>query len=134
MRREVLMREVVKGIWLGGWHDCKNQMPTIHIGEECPFRFMDERNRTYDLRDYDEDAPQILQILDECEPFITKWRQVDPGVLVHCTVGVSRSATLVFLYLIRVGEIKTRRDFEKLYPSWFPNMGFQRLFTRLRID
>lgn len=94
----------------------------------------DDRNLFFDLKDADADAPRIITILDQSMTFIDHWRRKDRGVLIHCTAGMSRSATLVFLYLYRTKEVQSQLEFKKMYPMWFPNMGFQALFRKLHIE
>lgn len=127
------MKEIAPGIWLGGCIECDQTLPTVHLGQDCLHIQNDPRNLVFDLLDTDDHAPRILGILDQSYAFITKWRTVKPGVFIHCTAGVSRSATLIFLYLHRTGEVKTINDYRRICPQWFPNLGFQRLFRDLDI-
>lgn len=133
------MKELVKGLWVGSFQDCNdhhNVMPTIHIGIDCNHHITDTYNQCYEIQDTEEDASKILEILQQSKAFITMWRKCRffKGVLVHCTAGLSRSATLIFLYLHSIGEIKTYRDFKTIYPAWFPNNGFEILFRKLGIE
>jgi protein-tyrosine phosphatase len=127
------MRKIVDGIWLGGLDDCPQDLPTIHLGEDCNHIPQDERNQHYLLQDTDEDAPRIIDILNRSSDFITKWRQIGRGIFIHCTAGVSRSATLIFLYLWQIKEVTSINDYRMLCPQWNPNFGFQQLFTKLGI-
>ncbi|XP_057486234.1 dual specificity protein phosphatase 1-like isoform X1 [Actinidia eriantha] len=43
----------------------------------------------------------IAQYFDECFNFIEEAKRVGGGVLVHCVVGKSRSATIVVAYLMK---------------------------------
>lgn len=113
-------------------YDPQKPPPTIHLDQVCNCATTDDYNRSYIIEDTEEDAPKILSILDDCEKFIDQHRY--SGILIHCTAGISRSPTLVFLYLVRKGEIKNYQEFKQLYPAWFPNMGFQRLFRHYGID
>lgn len=51
-------------------------------------------------------------------------------VLVHCHLGQSRSASLVFFYLVETGRVKSRAGFKKIYPGWSPNPGISRFIDR----
>jgi predicted protein tyrosine phosphatase len=137
-----MIKEIVKGIWIGGEHDCYRlrhvlyeDRPTIHLGECCtPHKDDSVLHRYYQIRDIDEDAPKILDILKDCKDFITKYQEEPLGVLIHCTAGMSRSPTLAFLYLHEKNPKLKTTDFKNMYPSWFPNLGFTRLFRELGID
>jgi protein-tyrosine phosphatase len=108
-------------------------MPTVHLDDLCGVTADDDRNRVYRIADTDDDAPKILTILADCADFITHWRAVDRGVLVHCTSGISRSPTLIFLYLVQRGEVQSVRQFQDLYHAWNPNDGFKHLFWEMNL-
>jgi len=60
-----------------------------------------------------EDSPyfDLAQYFDECLEFIHEHRLKGRNVFVHCKAGVSRSATIVICYLMKILEM----DFENAY-------------------
>ncbi|KAF5736826.1 Dual specificity protein phosphatase 1 isoform 2 [Tripterygium wilfordii] len=71
----------------------------------------------------------LRQYFDECFSFIDEAKEKGGGVLVHCFVGRSRSATIVIAYLMKKhgmslsqaqDHVKSRR------PQVCPNVGFMK--------
>ena len=139
------MKEVASKIFVGSYKDCQNTrklkyrksnfvpMGIVHIGNSCGCDLDDEWNKTYDIDDLAEEiheAKKICSVLDNCESFIDTHRQKN-GVLIHCRAGVSRSPTVVFLYLLRKKEISTYNEFRELYQRWNPNNGFYKLIQEI---
>ena len=69
----------------------------------------------------------IISYFDECFAFIDSALDTDSRVLVHCMAGVSRAASIVIGYLMKVKDM----DFEAAFnhvkakrPSIRPNDGF----------
>ncbi|ORX65686.1 DSPc-domain-containing protein, partial [Linderina pennispora] len=50
---------------------------------------------------WDHDEPDLHKYFDECFAFIDAARSRNENVLVHCQLGVSRSASLVIAYVMR---------------------------------
>lgn len=80
------------------------------------------------------DAPSFKyipkEIIDKALDFITKNINERP-VLVHCNLGMSRSATIGILYLASIGHFKGRdyykaeQKYKKLYPKYNPGRGMR---------
>jgi protein-tyrosine phosphatase len=69
--------------------------------------------------------------------FIKDSLSKDEPVLVHCNKGLSRSPTIVFLYLYSTGKLpseyyKAIREFRKIYPKYDPSIGLE-LYAKNRI-
>lgn len=79
------------------------------------------------IREYDVESTDLLKHFDRVFRFIKGVRKVKGRVLVHCKMGISRSATCVIAYCMKehnwdlkqaLNEVKTRRKIVK------PNKGF----------
>lgn len=77
----------------------------------------------------DIDSQSISEYFDECSKFIDDAIKKDGKVLVHCSYGISRSASMVIAYLIKVKGmtyddayklVKSKRDIVE------PNNGFRK--------
>jgi dual specificity phosphatase 12 len=75
------------------------------------------------------DAPQqnIVQYFDETFQYIHGILENDERVLVHCVAGVSRSATIITAYLMRLKQIRFKAALamlKRVRPFVSPNDGF----------
>lgn len=75
------------------------------------------------------DTPQqnILQYFDETYDFIHHALESGGKVLVHCVAGVSRSATVITAYLMRLKNIRYKAALamlKRVRPIVTPNDGF----------
>ncbi|KAJ2157845.1 hypothetical protein GGF46_004208 [Coemansia sp. RSA 552] len=68
-------------------------------------------NRVYRHMEWDHDEGDLVKYFEECFGFIDGARQRHEGVLVHCQLGVSRSASLVIAYVMRT----MRKGFREAY-------------------
>lgn len=53
------------------------------------------------IREYDEEATDLLRYLDRTYRFIKEARMANGKVLVHCKMGISRSATVTISYVMK---------------------------------
>jgi protein phosphatase slingshot len=75
----------------------------------------------------DEDTSHLLPHLDECVDFIHRAIADGGNILVHCLAGVSRSATVVAAYLMKVdglGLEEALKHIRRKRPLVNPNPGF----------
>lgn len=75
------------------------------------------------------DAPQqnIIQYFDETFDFIHHVLEGEGRVLVHCVAGVSRSATIITAYLMRLKGLRYKAALamlKRVRPFVTPNDGF----------
>jgi protein-tyrosine phosphatase len=75
------------------------------------------------------DTPQedITRVFDTCHQFIENALQNNGRVFVHCAQGVSRSASVLIMYLIKTRGISYDEAFELVRvrrPLIKPNLGF----------
>ncbi|KAG2179697.1 hypothetical protein INT44_006545, partial [Umbelopsis vinacea] len=127
-------QEVIQGLWIGGFTAAES----LH--------FLQKEHISYILslghfkpHHVDKgivnkiivvlDAPQqnIIQYFDETYDFIHGILESRDKVLVHCVAGVSRSATIVTAYLMRLNNMRYKEALAKLKrvrPFVTPNQGF----------
>lgn len=83
----------------------------------------------FNIRVYDEEDTDLLKYWDNTFKYITKARQAGSKVLVHCKMGVSRSASVVIAYAMKANNwdferalrhVKEKRSCIK------PNKGFSK--------
>jgi protein-tyrosine phosphatase len=87
----------------------------------------------------DADDPSFVPdaLINEALTFIKQSLDDGKSVLVHCNQGVSRSPTIVFLYLYSAGKLPQNhhqaiRAFRRLYPQYDPSTGLE-LYAKRRI-
>ncbi|QHX35893.1 hypothetical protein STIUS_v1c03390 [Spiroplasma sp. TIUS-1] len=75
---------------------------------------------------YSLDKDLILKSLQEIENNIANKK-----IYVHCMWGINRSASLVFMFMVRNGYLKgdtylsAQNEFHKIYPNHSPNPGWK---------
>ncbi|XP_042637468.1 protein phosphatase Slingshot homolog 3 [Orycteropus afer afer] len=91
--------------------------------------FFPERFTYHNVRLWDEESAQLLPHWKETHCFIEAARAQGTRVLVHCKMGVSRSAATVMAYAMKQygwGLEQALRHVEELRPIARPNPGFLR--------
>lgn len=81
----------------------------------------------FNIRVYDEETTDLLKYWDNTFKYITKARQAGSKVLVHCKMGVSRSASVVIAYAMKSNnwDFKRALQFVKEKRNCIkPNKGF----------
>ncbi|KAM4566718.1 uncharacterized protein ssh2a isoform 2-T2 [Odontesthes bonariensis] len=85
----------------------------------------------HNIRVYDEEATNLLEYWNETYKFITKARKAGAKCLVHCKMGVSRSASTVIAYAMKeygwdldtaFDYVKERRAVTKPNPSFMKQL------------
>lgn len=145
------MKEVYKNLFIGSKYDCDkfidnenyailHACKTCHreiledISKDDKFYFMykkDNDNIYLNIVDMNEELSKIYteSIIKEIMSFINSHIK-NKKVLVHCDLGVSRSASVVLIYLAKEGIINNKNfnsalhDFESIYKSYSPSYGF----------
>ena len=79
--------------------------------------------------------PDVLinEFFEEAHEFINEGLSLNEGVLVVCTAGISRSATIVISYLIKTQKIRYEEAFSKVKEARAlikPNDGFVEILKR----
>ncbi|CAL8083383.1 unnamed protein product [Calicophoron daubneyi] len=127
------MNEIVPGLWLGSY-PFKEGIPqlfrngiksilTVDIAPLSEPEFNYFKLKFFNLRD--EPSEDILDWLAEALDFIEHSLAVG-GILVHCTMGVSRSAAIVIAYLMRKHSLSYDKALEFVTKRRlvYPNVGF----------
>ncbi|CAD8059989.1 unnamed protein product [Paramecium sonneborni] len=104
----------------------QNQISAIlTVGSEMAnLQFQDANHKILYLNDTSHDP--IKKYFDESIQFIQENRQ-RCNVLVHCYVGVSRSATIIIAYLMQICNFSLQKSFlhlQQVRPLINPNPGF----------
>ncbi|XP_047449240.1 protein phosphatase Slingshot homolog 2 isoform X2 [Mugil cephalus] len=85
----------------------------------------------HNIRVYDEEATNLLEYWNETYKFITKAKKAGAKCLVHCKMGVSRSASTVIAYAMKeygwdldtaLDYVKVRRTVTKPNPSFMKQL------------
>ena len=87
------------------------------------------------LIDGDDPAYVPEKLIDEALSFITEHLDKGQPVLVHCVEGLSRSPSIVLMWLVKNGKLPTEgavRKFKQLYPDYDPSPGIK-IYTKQRI-
>jgi len=128
-----------RDIYLGNWFSSKNKdilqeknikyilcMNDMRKSDDI-LNFYKENNITQKyVKIYDLPSSNIYQYFDECYDFIDK---ANGNILVHCTVGVSRSSTMVIMYLMKKYNMKLNEALQYVINKRCivrPNSGFYR--------
>ncbi|CAH8673702.1 unnamed protein product [Schistosoma bovis] len=128
------MDEIIPGLWLGPMPFAENisvlkrngimSILTLDILPLDCNVFKGFNMKFLYLRD--EPSQDLLEILEDALSFIDESIKNNSNILVHCAMGVSRSASVVIAYLMRQNHL----SYEEAYNivsrkrSIFPNNGF----------
>lgn len=121
--------EIVRGLFLGTSADAvhledlerHNIRNILNVASECEFteeQLQAQARGTLTLRKVhmvDHSDHDITKAFPECVVFILNALQRGEGVLVHCRMGVSRSASVVIAFLMQYGGVyfpSKQRNFE----------------------
>ncbi len=110
-----LASEIVPGLWVGGWRAAQRELNggveydlivTCRTESECPHTYdcAAPQVRRIAVRDDPLDGPRLLAILQETDVLDDVDRTLAGGVgrvLVHCAMGVQRSAAVAACFLMR---------------------------------
>ncbi|PAA82275.1 hypothetical protein BOX15_Mlig010338g2, partial [Macrostomum lignano] len=142
------MDQVIPGLWLGGRNAAKNAqvlrsrrvsrvltVDDLNLPDRLLEQFDDGAHRFVRLEDHARE--NLLDRLQECLQFIGEALEGGHNVLVHCRVGVSRSASVVIAYLMQSQQLAFQSAYDLVKagrPVIGPNDGFVeqlRLFEQM---
>lgn len=128
-------RDDTPWLWIGNENDAINSVwleankitHFVHVCRDCRCIF-DKRNtnRHLHIGIKDElDAP-IQDHFESANAFLSRAKDEGANVLVHCSAGVSRSASIVLAYLINMGftYVDGMTFLKEKRPCVNPNIGF----------
>ncbi|TGZ75044.1 hypothetical protein CRM22_000602 [Opisthorchis felineus] len=127
------MNEIFPGLWIGSCPFKENAPNLLRFGiksiltlDAAPLSdgVFDCFNRKF-IRLLDEPSQDVLDILEEALDFIDL-SLTTGGILVHCAMGVSRSATIVIAYVMRKNKLSYDSALEVVMKKRlvYPNIGF----------
>ncbi|PAA78180.1 hypothetical protein BOX15_Mlig018731g1, partial [Macrostomum lignano] len=137
------MNEVITGLWLGGVYAALNDTELkakgvkriVTVCDYNPLQYDKHRSEQFPLEEFQQHYVKVLDDADEdllshfndCFTFIREGLETGVGVLVHCQVGVSRSASVVIAYLMHTDGLSLQmacRKVSNARPIISPNPGF----------
>lgn len=145
------MKEVYKNLFIGSKYDCdecidNSDYVILHVCKTCHRELLgdinsddinyliykDSRNIYLNIIDMSEELSKIYTdyIIKEIIIFINMHIK-NKYVLIHCELGVSRSASIALIYLAKEGIINNKSfnkalpEFESIYRNYSPSYEFQ---------
>ena len=129
--------EIIKSfLFLGPWEVACSRAALNHLGitrvvnatASCDMPFKDDPSIDYIYCPLD-DSPEadIAQYFEPCMKFLQEAKTAGHRVLVHCKMGMSRSPTIIILWLMETQKMSLREATEyvrKKRPFINPNPGF----------
>ncbi|KAM7542901.1 hypothetical protein Aperf_G00000018566 [Anoplocephala perfoliata] len=128
------MNEVIPGLWLGSRPEVSN-IPRLHFSKIGAILTVDlkplpaETFSSFKLMYIaanDTPYENLLKSFEKAIKFIDE--NLEPGILVHCLAGMSRSATIVIAYLMWKTKIPYDKALQQVLKSRYvsPNDGFKK--------
>ncbi|CAD5222065.1 unnamed protein product [Bursaphelenchus xylophilus] len=127
------MHEILPGLYLGSYSAAINRRSLEAANISAVLSIMttsvkkEKQIKYKQIHLEDDPSSDLSKHFEECINFIHFYRVANRNVLVHCLMGVSRSATIVIAYIMAItkldpfdviGFVTSRRDFIN------PNEGF----------
>ena len=127
------MNHIYKNIYLGNHNAAENEnflkmydiKTVINCAAELQYDYKDLIS--YELNMYDMPEERIISVFESAYKFVKK--HLNNNILVHCYMGISRSASFVIFYLMKEEkwDYETCFDYiQKKRPCVSPNYGFER--------
>ncbi|AHI53592.1 hypothetical protein SSABA_v1c01800 [Spiroplasma sabaudiense Ar-1343] len=134
------MKKIVDNLYLGDRHSAPETSKLIiscaeeifneqNSGETSHFQ-KDEIHHYFNFEDYPKEEGISKSTLSEVISLMER-NIPNQEVYVHCIWGVNRSASIVFMYLVKNKKIPAtsfkaaQKAFQKIYPKFSPNPGWQ---------
>ena len=127
------MNHIYKNIYLGDHNAAENEnflkmydiKTVINCAAELQYDYKDLIS--FELYLYDMPEERIISLFESAYKFVKK--HLNNNILVHCYMGISRSASFVIFYLMKEEkwDYETCFDYiQKKRPCVSPNYGFER--------
>ncbi|ARU91476.1 hypothetical protein SCLARK_00863 [Spiroplasma clarkii] len=134
------MRKITKNLYLGDQHSAPTDTKLrLSCAEEIYFDVAPDQNTSkfhdgnviyYKYADYPQYEKMDIGLIDDTIKQIEK-NIANKKIYVHCLWGVNRSASIVFMYMVRNKLIggnsyaTAQKEFWKIYPDHAPNPGWK---------
>jgi protein-tyrosine phosphatase len=123
-------------------YDVLKQMGVTHIvnmmtDSECHDEGGSDKFRILHCPLEDDESEDIARYFDRSIEFIKEARASGGRVVVHCRLGISRSATVVLAFLVKAQSLTLKNAFElvsRARPKVMPNYGFWHQLAQLEVD
>jgi hypothetical protein len=104
------------------------------------FYYAVKKGNVVGLNLIDSDNPEFIpkQVIDIALKFIKHEQDAGRTIFVHCNAGMSRSPSIVLMYLRAIGEmpwsyLRSQHVFKTIYPKYSPGTGM-RTYSRTHWD
>jgi hypothetical protein len=133
------MKKIIENLYLGDQFSAPDDTQVIiNCAEELfPLKdgknldFINDQNHWYFNFKNSSTFDEInLKAVDQCLQVINEHWQKNEKIYVHCLWGVNRSASIVFMYLVKNDFLKAKnfrgaiKEFKRTYPPFSPNAGW----------
>lgn len=104
------INEVVPGVYIGDANGAENETLLKKVYIQHVVTLLDQNDMrsfcmfdqiVYHLYQFDDGTGNIIQIGQEVYDIIEECQQNGDNILIHCALGISRSAAVVIYYLMR---------------------------------
>lgn len=131
------MVEVYPNLFVGNQGDCKKMDYIVHACKTCHKKVLGYKTPAAPKNEYylstTKDSQLYLNLIDADYNYIPKQilmesieyigKNIGNKVLVHCDLGVSRSPSIAFMYMMSIGFPFDMDYFRFIYPNYNPNSG-----------
>ena len=84
----------------------------LNVANECINKKLPKDIKELHLKIKDSDDFELYNYFDEANEFINKCKEEGNSLLVHCKLGISRSASFIIAYLIKFNKMSAKEAFE----------------------
>lgn len=134
------MKKIIDNLYLGDRHSapadsgliisCAEEIFEEQNTKEKMKYIKDDKHIYYNFEDYPDLLKMDTKIINDAILQIEN-NIKDKKIYVHCLWGVNRSASIVFMYMVRNKKLKSdnyneaKKEFNQIYPDFSPNPGWR---------